>query len=279
MLPSRGPIQVTLDETASRLTQCRPTTQVRILRRPDTKPTATIGDGKQPLDNAQTNNALKSQEKQTHHHHQQQVYKQPQQQKFLHINKNPSQDSNYQKLQNCHQKRVNSIPIGDSNKHEAASNNKKLLKTYQERADEYAKARLRILGSAFPENDESISTTNATGGDMMAANKTKNLDVQKSAPSSCISYPSTSFSSSLTSNLSVPSSSSDANSIFMDEQIQHLGAKNNYCSNTDNLTLGDQNSVFKEYDNNGDNWNFRNTNKSLSSSTGCNSNYRGPKAK
>lgn len=30
---------------------------------------------------------------------------------------------------------------------------KNLMKTYQERADEYAKARLRILGSPFPEND------------------------------------------------------------------------------------------------------------------------------
>lgn len=36
-------------------------------------------------------------------------------------------------------------------------------KTYQERADEYARARLRILGSAFPEyddNDEEISDNN-----------------------------------------------------------------------------------------------------------------------
>lgn len=41
----------------------------------------------------------------------------------------------------------------------ASTTNKKPLKTYQERADEYAKARLRILGSAFPEN-EALSAPN-----------------------------------------------------------------------------------------------------------------------
>jgi len=35
-----------------------------------------------------------------------------------------------------------------------SNSNKKSMKTYQERADEYAKARLRILGSAFPDDED-----------------------------------------------------------------------------------------------------------------------------
>lgn len=245
-----------------------PTTQVRILRRPG--------------------NALQSQQKQQYQQpeqplpqpRQQQPQQQSQQQQFLHINKNPSQDSNYQ---NCHQNKLNSTPIWNINNHEAASNNKKLLKTYQERADEYAKARLRILGSAFPESDESKLTTNTTvvydGSDMMVVDRTMNLDVQKSAPSPSFPYTSSYASTTDFPPLSLPSSSY-SNRTSLDKQTQRLGTKINYCSTTDNsLTADGQTSAFTEYDNNGDNRKFRNINNSLAPSTGCNSNHRGPKAK
>lgn len=254
MLPSRGPIQVTLDDTASRITHCRPTTQVRILRRPDSKTVTTIEEDEKPFDNAQTNSAAQSQ---------QQQQTKPQQQQFLHLNKNPSQDSNYQKRQNCQQKKLNST--WNSNKPEhAASNNKKLLKTYQERADEYAKARLRILGSAFPENEEAAILSNTCGD----ANKMMNLD-NRSTPTSTSSYY----------NASTSAYASCNSSILMDEQMGRLDAKIDNCLIGDNLALGET-SVFTEYNNRGDNRNFRNINNQAGlSSTGCDSNCMGSKAK
>lgn len=254
MLPSRGPIQVTLDDTASRITHCRPTTQVRILRRPDTKPVTTIEEDEKPFDNAQTNSAVQSQQQQT----------KPQQQQFLHINKNPSQDSNYQKRQNCQQKKLNST--WSSNKHEhTASNNKKLLKTYQERADEYAKARLRILGSAFPEDEEAAILSNTCGD----ANKMMNLDNNQGTSTSTSSYYDASTSAYANCN----------SSILVDEQMRRLDAKIDNCSTRDNSTLDDT-SVFTEYNNKGDNRNFRNINNQSSlPSTGCDSNCMGSKAK
>lgn len=40
------------------------------------------------------------------------------------------------------------------NDSELGKNRRNVLRTYQERVNEYAKARLRILGSAFPDNDD-----------------------------------------------------------------------------------------------------------------------------
>lgn len=48
-----------------------------------------------------------------------------------------------------HQPAGNQLDLGKSRRN--------VLRTYQERVDEYAKARLRILGSAFPDNDDPLT--------------------------------------------------------------------------------------------------------------------------
>lgn len=70
---------------------------------------------------------------------------------------NISQNSHSQKShQKPHPDQTQTANFAHSNKgdNSASGITKKLMKTYQERADEYAKARLRILGSAFPENED-----------------------------------------------------------------------------------------------------------------------------
>lgn len=54
--------------------------------------------------------------------------------------------------------------FNDINNGQVFNKSKHLMKTYQERADQYARARLRILGSAFPE-DEHDGLLNLTNSD------------------------------------------------------------------------------------------------------------------
>lgn len=280
MLPSRGPIRVTIDETSSRITQCRPpagASQVKILRRPGSQPVASSTnlpsedlfdthpklsniDDDNNLAKIKTNGNVTNEESLTeaqldatqvtalklHSHVHDNIFDndktapQPQQH-IMHIKRNPSSGSinQQQQLQNCHhQQQISS----SSRINNDGASNKKLLKTYQERADEYAKARLRILGSAFPENDDTLRNADDI-------NRILNLDVQ-SASSSSTSY------------------AGNCNSVLIDEQIQRLKEINS-GSTTSNLKLEDEASVVTKNDIEGDNRNFRTSNNSLTS-TGCN---------
>ena len=202
MLPSRGPIQVTLEETGSRAIQCKPPTQVKILRRP--KPNAVDDQPKLPASNSQPGSTLNRKldsislnhtstypiSAQTEDLFQDRLLGELDDQALefpplpsmttttitnqnfgaqqLHKN-NQSMDhlndqlerrlklQDQQHFQSHHNKQLHSnnrsqsVGSGGSN-----SNGKNSIKTYRERADEYAKARLRILGSAFPESDRSL---------------------------------------------------------------------------------------------------------------------------
>lgn len=201
MLPSRGPIQVTLEDTGSRPIQCKPPTQVKILRRPkpsavDPKPPTASSQPDstsnhkfnsisltQPSTNNQTSShsdnlfddrllgELDNQELDfpplpsmattitNHNYGAQQTQKgnrnmahlngQLERQLKLQDQDHSQNHHNNDQLHTNH--RIQSTGSSGIN-----SNGKNPIKTYQERADEYAKARLRILGSAFPESDQSL---------------------------------------------------------------------------------------------------------------------------
>lgn len=75
-------------------------------------------------------------------------------QNYHQLNQNTLNDSPSRQQHRLHSHQPKALS-SDTNNSGAGSKN--LMKTYQERADEYAKARLRILGSAFPENDTSLT--------------------------------------------------------------------------------------------------------------------------
>lgn len=91
------------------------------------------------------------------HPQQQQQHQQPSSQ---HTSLDLRFHNSYQK-QHHHKQHPSTPPTNSTNINKndntASGINKKLMKTYQERADEYAKARLRILGSAFPEDDDTLA--------------------------------------------------------------------------------------------------------------------------
>lgn len=143
MYPTGAPIRVTLDETSnSRAVSCKPQTtrptQVKILRRPNNN----------NLGQRDTNKLTPTTTLTT----------QPQ-----------TKDIPQQLAPYLDQAEV----TGLIDKNNVTISNSK--KTYQERADEYAKARLRILGSAFPDTYDS--------DDEVLADGTANLDNESSASS------------------------------------------------------------------------------------------------
>lgn len=135
MFPPSNPIRVTLDDTANnRPISCKPqsrTAPVKILRRPS--PTNSSGN----INSAQPNY-------------------------YNHVGPSKTHDLNsvqfpIRTLSGSNQNFAQTEPQLELNRSNN-SNNRSIVdfrKTYQERANEYAKARLRILGSAFPDpNDD-----------------------------------------------------------------------------------------------------------------------------
>lgn len=183
MIPSRGPIQVSLDDSDSRIRACKPpVVQVKILRRP-----------KSSADNMSNN-------------HSSNLHNQLGEPKFnaasvfdetlsnestSRDNSNIINDSSGSFMDiglrsqhfppltsnsSFHSPANNMISNNDNNniyrqqqsaptlaihQHHSNTINKIPLKSYKERADEYAKARLRILGSASSEDDNHNSEDGA----------------------------------------------------------------------------------------------------------------------
>lgn len=201
MIPSRGPIQVRLEDTGGPRLQCKPPVQVKILRRPqpvsstnqtNAAPAAATATAAAAVDNHKAANldrfaesafddvttdqfspSFNSSRGQT-----------SEQQNGTRLNYSTVVAANIRRTNNDTVTRIeqrtpigrvdqtkpdtnltapnSSLAVGQGGGARSTTNtNKKPLKTYQERADEYAKARLRILGSAFPENEDLSSTNDA----------------------------------------------------------------------------------------------------------------------
>lgn len=188
MIPSRGPLQVRLEDTGGPRLQCKPPVQVKILRRPQPVSSATNqtnavatahkldGFAESPFDDDDdvTTDEFSPTNSSSYVSEQQNGTLRPGPLNYstvaaTSIRKIIDSDSSAQiSTKSGALDRTKSDKRASNNRSAAtmtattnavgsggvSTNNKKPLKTYQERADEYAKARLRILGSAFPENED-----------------------------------------------------------------------------------------------------------------------------
>lgn len=216
MLPSRGPIQVTLDDTGSRIQCTKPPAQVKILTRPrntnttnakangpinsnlETSTITTTNPATQTTNNSSGSSGIisgsilqlaSSQDCPNNRN----INNSPIKSSYSsacssNISSNANQHQQHTQPATSNKNRSSSSSLVEAtttNKHNITSSNnsnKKPMKTYQERADEYAKARLRILGSAFPENDDDASLANSDN-----VNRILNLDPSYSFTSSSAS--------------------------------------------------------------------------------------------
>lgn len=198
MLPSRGQIQVTLDDTGTRRVQCKPPpVQVKILRRP--KPLSDEDSFKK------STHQVSSANKDSINVFEERLLTDGSSKQRQEDGANPdtfaartkaslggiknigqrskdncpletthsrgyttitSRDASSSLPFNATQSSTRSFDAQQSNQSSNSSDQsskRQVLKTYQERASEYAKARLRILGSTFPEYDDP-TTDNDAGG-------------------------------------------------------------------------------------------------------------------
>lgn len=152
MLPVRGPIQVTLDDSGSGIQCVKPQAQVRILSRPRVGTLSLENGNNGSLNSTATTSASKIDRNQKI------ILSSPKQSSSIRPQQQQQSQSQPTTSSQNHPNQLQQPTQPALNHRDGDKANKKLMKTYQERADEYAKARLRILGSAFPENDDSLST-------------------------------------------------------------------------------------------------------------------------